>query len=72
MAAFSTDNDCWMIEPRELADLKEIFNEACRRTMTARDTEAAQMLAKRLLAAVKSGVRDRDTLLRLVGTRILA
>jgi hypothetical protein len=72
MAAFSADDDCWMMEPRELADFKEIFNEACRRTMTARDTEAAQMLAKRLVEAAQSGVRDRDTLLRLAGTKILA
>lgn len=72
MAAFSTDADCWVLEPRELADLKVIFDEACRRAMIAKDTEAAQILATRLLEAVKSGVRDRETLLRLVRARTAA
>lgn len=28
IASVSTEDDCWMLEPRELADLKAIFDEA--------------------------------------------
>jgi hypothetical protein len=65
MSAFSDKNECWVLEPREIADLKEIFDEACQRSMTTSDTEAAQTLAKRLIAATRSGVKDREMLLRL-------
>lgn len=59
-----------VFEPREIADLREIFYEVCHHTRTAPDTEAGQMLAKRLLAATRCGVKDRAMLLRLAGTAI--
>jgi hypothetical protein len=69
MTGFSNKTAEGIFEPGEIADLGEIFQEACRRTTTAPDTEAAQMLAKRLLAATRFGVKDRDKLLRLVGEK---
>jgi hypothetical protein len=62
MVTVSNRDACWVMEPREIADLTEIFDEACHRTMTARDSEAGQMIAKRLLAAVHYGIKDRDWL----------
>ncbi len=72
MTGFSNKTAEGVFEPGEIADLREIFHEACRRTMTAPDTEAAQMLAKRLLAATRSGVKDRGKLLRLAGEKTAA
>lgn len=72
MVTVSNRDACWVMEPREIADLTEIFDEACHRTMTARDSEAGQMIAKRLLAAVHSGIKDRDKLLRLVTAKTAA
>ncbi len=72
MVAVSNRDAGWFLEPSEIADLKEIFDEACHRTMTAQDSDAGQMIAKRLLAAVQSGIKDRDKLLRLVSSKTVA
>ena len=54
-----------IMEPAELADLRLVFDDACRRSKTARETEAAQTTARKLFAAYRSGVRDRELLMRL-------
>jgi hypothetical protein len=72
MTAFSDKSAEGVFEPGEIADLRQIFDEACRRRAIGPETEAAQMLAQRLLEAVRAGVRDREELLRLVGIKAAA
>jgi hypothetical protein len=69
MTAFSDKSAEGVFDPGEIADLRQIFDEACRRMMIAPHTEAAEMLAQQLLGALRAGVKDRDELLRLIGTR---
>jgi hypothetical protein len=60
------------MEPQELADLREIFDEACRINHMPTDCEAAGSLAVKLLSAVRDGVRDRDELLELARMKAAA
>ena len=50
----------------ELAELRQVFNEACRRGRMAPTAVPAKFIASGLLTAFRAGVSDRAILLRLV------
>ena len=54
-----------IMEPEELAELGQVFDDVCRRSKTARDTEVGQTTARQLFTAYRAGVRDRELLMRL-------
>ena len=64
MSSFAASQN-GIMEPAELADLRLVFDDVCRRNKTARETEAAQTTARKLFAAYRAGVRDRELLMRL-------
>jgi hypothetical protein len=55
-----------IMDPQQLAELQQVFAEACHRNQIAPDTEAAEITAKRLLTAFRSGVSDMKLLMWLV------
>lgn len=55
-----------IMDPEQLAQLQQVFAEACHRNRIAPATEAAEITAKRLLTAFRSGVSDRKLLMWLV------
>jgi hypothetical protein len=68
MASFS-DRKNDFVDSSELADLRQLFDEACLRSKICPDTEAARMTADRLATAYQAGVRDRGLLMRLATYR---
>jgi hypothetical protein len=50
----------------ELAELRQVFNEACRQSRMAPSAPPAKFIASGLLTAFRAGVSDRELLLRLV------
>jgi hypothetical protein len=50
----------------ELAELRQVFNEACRQSRMAPSAAPAKFIASGLLNAFRAGVNDRELLLRLV------
>ena len=50
----------------ELAELQQVFNEACRQSRMAPSAASAEFIASGLLTAFRAGVRDRELLLRPV------
>jgi hypothetical protein len=50
----------------ELAELRQVFKEACRQSYTAPSAARAKFIASGLLTAFRAGVSDRELLLRLV------
>jgi hypothetical protein len=72
MLLFSRNVGFGIMEPQELADLREIFDEACRINRMPTDCEAAGSLAVKLLSAVRDGIRDREALLELARRKAAA
>jgi hypothetical protein len=63
---YHTPRASGIMDPEQLAQLQQVFAEACHRNRIAPATEAAKITAKRLLTAFRSGVSDRKLLMWLV------
>lgn len=63
---YPTPRASGIMDPEQLAQLQQVFAEACHRNRIAPATEAAEITAKRLLTAFRSGVSDRKLLMWLV------
>jgi hypothetical protein len=61
-----------VLRPNEIADLSDVFCEACRLDMTPVDTEVARIIAMRLLSAHRAGVRNRALLAQLATVKVVA
>ena len=63
---YSTNRTAGIMNADELAELRQVFNEACRRSSMAPSAAPAKFIASGLLTAFRAGVSDRELLLRLV------
>jgi hypothetical protein len=63
---YSTNRIAGIMNADELAELRQVFNEACHRSCLAPDAPAAKFIASGLLTAFRAGVSNRAILLRLV------
>jgi hypothetical protein len=63
---YSTNRIAGIMNADELAELRQVFNEACRRSCMAPSAPPAKFIASGLLNAFRAGVSDRELLLRLV------
>ena len=63
---YSTNRTAGIMNAVELAELRQVFNEACRQSHMAPSAAPAKFIASGLLTAFRAGVSDRELLLRLV------
>ena len=63
---YSTNRIAGIMNADELAELRQVFNEACRQSRMAPTAAPAKFIASGLLTAFRAGVSDRELLLRLV------
>ena len=63
---YSTNRIAGIMNADELAELRQVFNEACRRGRMAPTAVPAKFIASGLLTAFRAGVSNRAILLRLV------
>ena len=63
---YSTNRIAGIMNADELAEVRQVFNEACRRSRMAPSAAPAKFIASGLLTAFRAGVSDRELLLRLV------
>ena len=63
---YSTNRIAGIMNADELAELRQVFNEACRQSRMAPSAAPAKFIASGLLTAFRAGVSDRELLLRLV------
>jgi hypothetical protein len=59
-------SDSGYLTSRDLALLKEVFDETCAKSETAQDSPAASNLAQVLIAAFENGIQDKTGLLEVV------
>ena len=58
---YSTNRIAGIMNADELAELRQVFNEACRRGRMAPTAAPAKFIASGLLTAFRAGVSDRAT-----------
>ena len=63
---YSTNRIAGIMNADELAELRQVSNEACRQSRMAPTAAPAKFIASGLLTAFRAGVSDRELLLRLV------
>jgi hypothetical protein len=66
---YSKNRIAGIMNADELAELRQVFNEACRQSRMAPSAAPAKFIASGLLTAFRAGVNDRELLLRLVSNQ---
>ena len=63
---YSTNRTAGIMNADELAELRQVFNEACRQSRMAPTAAPAKFIASGLLTAFRASISNRELLLRLV------